>query len=328
MYGTAINSAISSYCRANGFNGAGSFDGKNTVRQNSPDEKDLCENLRKFDGFENNDASGVSYLSRLARQTAGRSGYSADKNKTEASEKSCKTEKKNTYFINGEEVDEKKALELQEAWDYFRKAASSSGYSVVRSNGDDGYSYCIRSGKKSVIMIDPEFMNSIKNNPEALKKYADEIETMKRLDKQFERQAKQQGKTVVSRGWRIEKDGSISSWSVTKTVRKATKGNLERMNEIRNKILKKKMKKKKEEAALQEKRSRRKEEQLRLEGRKKAAAKENIKRKIKKVRVYDLTCLTPKKYPGSGKTTSISVSCGRSPSLLTGKGSGKQSLNS
>ena len=69
MYGTAINSAISSYCRANGFNGAGSFDGKNTVRQNSPDEKDLCENLRKFDGFENNDASGVSYLSRLARQT-------------------------------------------------------------------------------------------------------------------------------------------------------------------------------------------------------------------------------------------------------------------
>lgn len=314
MYNAAVNSAVSSYRKNNCSFTAAAFDRKNNaVQSNSPDKDKILENIRKFDGFENS----ISSYAHLARHTYGQNGCFTNKNNTESVKKADKTENKTAYFIDGKEVDEKKAKELQEAYAYFRKAASSSGYSIVKSSTDDGYSYCIRSGKKSVIMIDPEFMNSIKDNPEALKKYADEIETMKRLDQQFERQAKQQGKTVVSRGWRIEKDGSISSWSVTKTVRKNTKGNLERMNELRNKILKKKMKKKKEDAALQEKRSKRKEEQLRLEGKKKAAAKENIKRKIKKVRVYDLTRLTPKKYPGSGKSVSISVSCGRSPSLLT-----------
>ncbi|MCM1299012.1 MAG: DUF6033 family protein [Firmicutes bacterium] len=321
MYGsTTVNSSVSSFRKADCFVGAASVENKNAVRQNSPDTNDFWEKLRKFDSFEADASDSGKNISRYTRPA----NQAADKNRTNHAEKNSGAEKKTVCLINGEELDDKKARELQEAYAYFRRAASSNGYSVVRSSADDGFSYCISSGKKSVIMIDPEFMNSIRDNPEALKKYADEIENMKRLDKQFERQAKQQGKTVVSRGWRIEKDGSISSWSVTKTVRKATKGQLERMNELRNKILKKKTKKKKEEAALQEKRSRRKEEQLRLEGRRKAAAKENIKRKIKKVRIYDLTRLTPKKYPGSGKTVSVSVSCGRSPSLLAGNnGSGK-----
>lgn len=315
MYGTTVNSAINSYRKSVCPMGKASLD-KKSVQENSSKEKDIWENLRKFDGFEDAPLDGKKYTGYYS-PSASKNSKAAEKNDKK---NNADSEKKAAYYINGEEVDEKKIKELQDAYEYFRRAASSSGYSVVRSSAGNGYSYCLRSGKKSVIMIDPEFMNSIKDNPEALKKYADEIETMKRLDKQFERQAKQQGKTVVSRGWSIEKDGSISSWSVTKTDKKASKGQLERMNELRNKILKKKMKKKKEEAAIQEKRSKRKEEQLRLEGKKRAAAKESIKRKLKKVRVYDLTRLTPKKYPGSGKSTSISVSCGRSPSLLTGGG--------
>lgn len=329
MYNGAVNSAISGYRKANCFSGA-AFDRKNTVQKNPPCEKDISdisENLRKFDSFEyapeDEGSKGIDYYMSRARAAAYHAQSSCLKNASEAAEKTEKSKtaenvKRKTFFINGEEVDEKKIKELEEAYAYFRKAACSNGYTVVKSSNDDGFSYCIQSGKKSVIMIDPEFMISIRDNPDALRKYADEIETMKRLDKQFERQAKQQGKTVVSRGWRIEKDGSISSWSVTKTVRKAQKGQLQLMNELRDKILKKKMKKKKEDAALQEKRSKRKEEQLRLEGKKKAAAKENLKRKVKKVRIYDLTRLTPKKYPGSGKTYSVSISCGHSPSLLAG----------
>ncbi len=323
MYNGAVNSAISGYRKANCFSGA-AFDRKNTVQKNPPCEKDMSENLRKFDSFEyapeDEGAKGIDYYMSRARAAAYQAQNTYLKNASEASKKTENAEKVKgkTYFINGEEVDEKKIKELEEAYAYFRKAACSNGYTVVKSSNDDGFSYCIQSGKKSVIMIDPEFMSSIRHNPEALKKYADEIETMKRLDKQFERQARQQGKTVVSRGWRIEKDGSISSWSVVKTEHKAKKGQLQLMNELRDKILKKKMKKKKEDAALQEKRSKRKEELLRLEGRKRAAAKENLKRKVKKVRIYDPTRFTPKKYPGSGKTYSVSISCGHSPSLLAG----------
>ncbi len=340
MYNMAVSSAISGYRKANGLYNV-AFERKNQV-QKSPMEKsdiksDISENPRKFDSFEyapesiheDENTKGIDYYMSKARAAAHQAQSNYLKNASEAAENSKKTEnaenvKGKTFFINGEEVDEKKIKELEEAYAYFRKAACSNGYTVVKSSNDDGFSYCIRSGKKSVIMIDPEFMSSIRDNPEALKRYADEIETMKRLDKQFERQAKQQGKTVVSRGWRIEKDGSISSWSVVKTEHKAKKGQLQLMNELRDKILKKKMKKKKEDAALQEKRSKRKEELLRLEGRKKAAAKENLKRRVKKVRIYDPTRFTPKKYPGSGKTYSVSISCGSSPSLLTGnKLSGK-----
>lgn len=324
MYNMAVNSAISGYRKANCFSDV-AF--KNKVQQNPPKEKDISENLRKFDSFEyspeNEDTKGIDYYLSRARAAAYQAQNTCLKEETKAAEKA----KGKTYFIGGEEVDEKKAKELKEAYDYFRKAACSNGYTIVKSSNDDGFSYCIQSGKKSVIMIDPEFMNSIKDNPEALKKYADEIETMKRLDKQFERQAKKQGKTVISRGWRIEKDGSISSWSVVKTEHKAQKGQLQRMNEIRDKILKKKIKKKKEDAALQEKRSKRKEELLRLEGKKRAAAKENLKRKIKKVRIYDPTRFTPKKYPGSGKTYSISISCGKSASLLTGDKAVDKAIN-
>lgn len=315
MYGAAVNSAINNYRKNGCYPGTANFD-KKSVQENSPKEKDIWESLRKFDGFEDNPVEGGAagcYSPPAAKQRKA----PAEKNNEEKV-------KKPSYFIDGEEVSEKKFREIQDAYEYFRKAAANNGYTVVKSGTDSGFSYSLQSGKRSVIMIDPEFMNSIRNDPEALKRYADEIENMKRLDKQFERQAKQQGKTVVSRGWRIEKDGSISSWSVTKTERKASKGQLERMNELRNKILKKKMKKKKEEALIQEKRSKRKEEELRLEGKKRAAAKEGIKRKLKKVRVYDLTRLTPKKYPGSGKCTSVSISCGRSPSLLTSSKDGKK----
>lgn len=189
--------------------------------------------------------------------------------------------------------------------------ASAGGYALCRTNGDGGFSYSIKSGKKSVITIDSRFLEAIADSPELIKHYANEIENMKRLDKQFERQAKRAGKTVVSRGWHIDKDGGISSWSVVKTVSKAKKGHLQQMNEYRQKINKKKKKKQKEQQKIDERRSRRKEELLRLEGRKKAAMKEKLGRKAKKAKLYEFNEIIIKRPPQTVK--SISISSGYTP---------------
>lgn len=329
----SVNSAISNYRRIYGGTKCTAFDNNSRTQQTASEER--ANTLkRSCDGFENirekyygANKSGEGFRNAVGLQAqgncTGRRRYDGfDSPVSSVTENSGTAKPSNTdkadFTLYDDE--EKKARELAAAYEYFRKAAAGSGYTVVRCGSDSSlYSYGIRSGKKSVIMIDPEFMNTIRDDPEMLKKYADEIETMKKLDKQFERSCKQKGKTIVSRGWKIEKDGSISSWSVVKTERKATKGNLERMRETQDKLLKKKAKKKKEQAKLEEKRSKRREEKLRLEGKKKSAMRENIKRKTKKAKIYEFNRIVPKSNPNK-TITSISVSCGSSPSLLNTKG--------
>ena len=191
--------------------------------------------------------------------------------------------------------------------------ASAGGYTLCKTNGDGGFSYAIKTGKKSVITIDSRFLEAIADSPELIKHYAKEIENMRRLDKQFERQAKRAGKTVVSRGWHIDKDGGISSWSVVKTERKAKKSHLQQMNEYRQKINKKKKQKQKEQQKIDERRSKQKEERLRLEGRKKAAMKEKLGRKAKKAKLYEFNEIIIKRPPQTIK--SISISSGYTPPI-------------
>lgn len=329
---TSINNAINRYRQANSGFKSTAFDTKSQVQQASSNNTAEIRN-RSFDGFEKipqacgtanrnysksnyvNSAQSRSPWENVRRYDGFDSSYgtvSSYKTKQPAN-----TDKVEFYPADSEES--KKAKELSDAYAYFRKAAKYNGYTVVQSGTENSlYSYAIMSGKKSVIMIDPEFMNTIKDDPEMLKKYADEIESMKKLDKQFERSCKQQGKKIISRGWKIEKDGSISSWSVVKTERKAVKGNLERMRETQEKLLKKKAKKKKEQAKIEERRSKQKEEKLRLEGKKKSAMKEGIKRKVKKAKIYEFNRIVPKSNPNK-IISSISVSCGSSPSLLNTK---------
>lgn len=194
-----------------------------------------------------------------------------------------------------------------------RLTSSAGGYTLCKSNGDGGFSYSIKTGKKSVITIDSRFLEAIADSPELIKHYANEIENMRRLDKQFERQAKRAGKTVVSRGWHIDKDGGISSWSVVKTEKKAQKSHLQQMNEYRQKINKKKRQKQKEQQKIDERRSKRKEELLRLEGRKKAAMKEKLGRKAKKAKLYEFNEIIIKRPPQTIK--SISISSGYAPPI-------------
>ena len=193
--------------------------------------------------------------------------------------------------------------------EYFK--TKSEDYEVTtEENGDSMQKILdlLRSRRgKSFILIDPKFYKRLASDPELAEKYAGEIENMIKADKQFEQQAKRQGKTVISRGWYIDKDGYVNSWSITKTEPKK-KGFLETMRENTEKIRLKKKKKEKEQKDLEHKRSQRKEEKLRLEGKKRAAAKEKLRRsKIKRISVFELSDLYKTK-PQPKSSVSISTS--------------------
>ena len=93
---------------------------------------------------------------------------------------------------------------------------------------------------------------------------------------------------------------------------------MEMMRETQERLLKKKEKKKKEQAKIEEKRSKQREAKLRLEGKKKSAMTEGIKRKVRKAKVYEFNRIVPRSNPNK-IISSISVSCGSSPSLLNTK---------
>lgn len=268
----------------------------------------------RFDSFspEEHIQKFKSYYSDF-KGKGGTSAYSSPQKAETSAAGQARYTGRPTYIL-GDGTEAKPLKELSPEISALRQlTARAGGYTVCRSNGDSGFSYAIKTGAKSVITIDSRFLESIANDPELIKHYANEIENMRRIDKSFERQAKRAGKTIVSRGWHIDKDGGISSWSVVKTERKAKKSYLEQLNEYRQKINKKKKQKQKEQQKLDERRSKRKEELLRLEGRKRAAMKEKFKRKAKKAKLYEFNELTIKRSPKTYK--SISISSGYTPPI-------------
>ena len=222
-------------------------------------------------------------------------------------------QRRDTYFFFEEEESK---TEATATLDYFK--TKSEGYEVATEKDGDSLQKILdllRSHRgKSFIVIDPKFYKRLSEDPDLAEKYANEIENMIKADKQFEQQAKRQGKTVVSRGWYIDKDGYVNGWSITKTAPKK-KGFLETMRENAEKIRKKKKKREKDQKDLERKRSQRKEEKLRLEGKKRAAAKEKLRRsKIKRVSVYDLRDLVKIRRQQS---SSVSISCSRTNPMDT-----------
>lgn len=221
--------------------------------------------------------------------------------------------RRDTYFFF--EEDEPKTEDTA-TLDLFK--TKSDDYQVTTEKDGDSLQKILdllRSHRgKSFIVIDPKFYKRLAEDPELAEKYADEIENMIKADKQFEQQAKRQGKTVVSRGWYIDKDGYVNGWSITKNAPKK-KGFLETMRENAEKIRKKKKKREKQQKDLERKRSQRKEEKLRLEGKKRAAAKEKLRRsKIKRLTVYDLRDLVKVRRQQS---SSVSISCSRTNPMDT-----------
>lgn len=125
------------------------------------------------------------------------------------------------------------------------KAAPALPYPCGKT--DKYGSYMIRSTQKSTIYVDPRFYSSIEGDPDKIKAYSDAIENMKQIDRRHERSARAQGKTIVSRGWYIDKDGGIQSWSIVKTEKKLKKTQLEGMRDLQRKLVQKRNAKKRAE---------------------------------------------------------------------------------
>lgn len=189
--------------------------------------------------------------------------------------------------------------------------ADSDGYEIlsgrIAGKTDEFGSYMIRSTKKSTIFISPEYYASIADDPEKIRECREQIEAMKRIDQNVERRAKSKGIKIVSKGWYIDKDGGISSWTITKREKKVKKTQLEKMRDLQRKIALKRTEKKKADIKIAKKRSEQKEELLRLRGKKKAAMNEKFKRKTKNCIVIDLNDLEIMRRTSKLKTKTITA---------------------
>ncbi len=98
---------------------------------------------------------------------------------------------------------------------------------------------------RSKIIVDPRFMQRMWNDPELKKEYEDYFEELDRMAERRKQQYRRAGYEVVSSGYIVDKDGGISCWTITRTIKKK-KGFLATLSE-RNKKLREKAKKKRKE---------------------------------------------------------------------------------
>lgn len=99
---------------------------------------------------------------------------------------------------------------------------------------------------RSKIIVDPRFMQKMWNDPELKKEYEGYFEEMDRMAERRKQQYRRAGYEVVSSGYIVDKDGGISCWSITRTIKKK-KGFLETLSERNKKLREKAEKKRKEE---------------------------------------------------------------------------------
>lgn len=87
-----------------------------------------------------------------------------------------------------------------------------AGYSFTGVNFSPGMTY----GSKSTVnvAISPDFLKKMANNPELEKEYEKEIANMKACDEMKVRNIEGQGDRIIAKGWSIDKDGNISSWTI------------------------------------------------------------------------------------------------------------------
>ena len=147
------------------------------------------------------------------------------------------------------------------------------GYSFVSANFQPGMKY----GSKDTVnvAISPAFLKKMADNPELEKEYEKEIANMKACDERKIRNIEGQGDRIIAKGWAIDKDGNISSWTIGE---RGHRPKVVSPNEYGAKIRQQKAEKKKEQEritakkeaaaekreALEEKRSADKEKQADL----------------------------------------------------------------
>lgn len=170
------------------------------------------------------------------------------------------------------------------------------GYSFVAAKFQPGMKY--GSNKTINVAIAPEFLKKMANNPELEAEYEKEIASMKACDERKVRNIEGQGDRVIAKGWAIDKDGNISSWTIgergnrPKVVSPNEYGAKIRQQKAEKKKAEEKIAAKKEAAAekkeaLEEKRKSDREEQAALKEKIDADNRELLGDKYKKSEWYD-----------------------------------------
>lgn len=166
------------------------------------------------------------------------------------------------------------------------------GYSFVSANFRPGMQY----GSKDTVnvAISPAFLKKMANNPELEAEYEKEIANMKACDERKVRNIEGQGDRVIAKGWAIDKDGNISSWTIGE---RGHRPKVVSPNEYGAKIRQQKAEKRKEQERIAAKKEAAAEKKEALEEKRKADQEEQaaLKEKID----ADNRQLLGNKYKGS-----------------------------
>ena len=166
------------------------------------------------------------------------------------------------------------------------------GYSFVSANFRPGMQY----GSKDTVnvAISPTFLKKMANNPELEAEYEKEIANMKACDERKVRNIEGQGDRVIAKGWAIDKDGNISSWTIGE---RGHRPKVVSPNEYGAKIRQQKAEKRKEQERIAAKKEAAAEKKEALEEKRKADKEEQaaLKEKID----ADNRQLLGNKYKGS-----------------------------
>ena len=118
------------------------------------------------------------------------------------------------------------------------------GYNFFAVNFSKGMRY--GSLSTTNVAISPEFLKKMANDPELAQKYETEIANMKKLDQQRINAHEMNGRRMVAHGWAIDKNGGISSWSISEPTDK--RHHMQEMNDYINDIRQKKAEAKQKQA--------------------------------------------------------------------------------
>lgn len=142
------------------------------------------------------------------------------------------------YSYLRENYDVVKNGDVTIAGEYLKQCSSDS----KKADELENFLKDIQNGRyASNVDVSQQFLSKMANDPELAAEYMDEINNMKNSDGQYGKDQNAIGGRVIARGWVIDKNGGVSSWSITVSGPK-TKSSLQKMRERAEEIRLKKIK--------------------------------------------------------------------------------------
>ena len=158
-----------------------------------------------------------------------------------------------------------------------------SDFTFVAANYQQGMRYGTMATTN--IVISPQFLKKMADNPELEKEYESYFEGMQKLDEENIRIHEARGRRMVAQGWAIDKNGGISRWGISEPTNKRHYG--QEMTDYANKIREQKSEKKREQEKIDEKRQASREEKEKLQEKLSETGKEQFGDKWKGVVIIE-----------------------------------------